>query len=718
MAVKIQFRRGTVTEWATANPILSQGEVGYEFDTGKFKVGNGSSPWNALPYSSGPTGPTGPSSTATVGVVTTLAPGSSATVSNTGTATAAVYNFGIPQGVTGPQGPTGPTGPTGPSGGITLNVTNSGSGAYVINGESNPTLSFIRGHRYVINVNATGHPFWIQTVVGAYSSGNIYNTGITNNGTQNGTIIFEVPFDAPQLYYVCQFHPMMAGSITVSHLGPTGPQGVTGPTGPQGDTGPTGPQGIPINLIGSVATTAALPLTPTPTQNDAYIVDADGDIYVWSDISGWYSAGQIVGPQGPTGPQGDAGPTGPQGDTGPTGPSGVISVTGPITNTGTSTAANIGIDQTLLSIANTQVTGLGTASTKNIPATGNASVTEVVYGTDTRLSDTRTPTDNTVSTAKIVDANVTNIKLANSSVTIGSTSVSLGGTAATVAGLTLASPTITSPTVSGLYLSDSSVVVEGTTDNGFETTLSFADPTADVTVTVPAETTTLLGTHLVTAKGDLLVATGNAAVDNLPLGTDGYALVADSAQTTGVAWKDIFVNIAGNLNQTTSIVDVYPRFNNNSGTISSGTVYFTFFSPMWNATISSLSLVTANTAASGTTTVRFGLYTFDGTTATLVARTAADNTLFSTTNTVFTRTLNTTGGYPATYTLQAGARYALAVIFTGTTPPTLYTAFSGIPNALSSLSPRLSGAVGAQTDLPTTANSFSTTSVAPWGRLS
>lgn len=38
---------------------------------------------------------------------------------------------------------------------------------------------------------------------------------------------------------------------------------------------------------------------------------------------------------------------------------------------------------------------LGTSAAKNIPATGNASATEVVYGTDTRLSNARTPTAHT-----------------------------------------------------------------------------------------------------------------------------------------------------------------------------------------------------------------------------------------------------------------------------------------------------------------------------------
>jgi hypothetical protein len=50
MASKIQLRRGTAAEWTAANPILSQGEFGYETDTGKFKIGNNSNSWTTLPY--------------------------------------------------------------------------------------------------------------------------------------------------------------------------------------------------------------------------------------------------------------------------------------------------------------------------------------------------------------------------------------------------------------------------------------------------------------------------------------------------------------------------------------------------------------------------------------------------------------------------------------------------------------------------------------------
>ena len=58
---------------------------------------------------------------------------------------------------------------------------------------------------------------------------------------------------------------------------------------------------------------------------------------------------------------------------------------------------------------------------------------------------------------------------------------------------TLTNKTITSPTVSGLTLSDSSVVFEGATADSFETTVTAEDPTADRTVTIPNATTTLVG---------------------------------------------------------------------------------------------------------------------------------------------------------------------------------------------------------------------------------
>lgn len=140
--------------------------------------------------------------------------------------------------------------------------------------------------------------------------------------------------------------------------GPTGPSGVSGPTGaastvagptgptgsgstvagPTGPTGAQGPQGTSILFKGEVANYTALLAITGQQVNDAYIVTADGDLYVW-DGAEWDNVGQIVGPPGPTGPAGTgstvAGPTGPTGPastaggpTGPTGPGGPTGVGG------------------------------------------------------------------------------------------------------------------------------------------------------------------------------------------------------------------------------------------------------------------------------------------------------------------------------------------------------------------------------------------------------
>jgi hypothetical protein len=102
----------------------------------------------------------------------------------------------------------------------TINITNDGAGAYLIGGiggVSNGTISLVRGNTYILDINASGHPFWIQTVTGAYSSGNIYSSGITNNGTQSGTITFVVSNNAPNtLYYACEYHSSMQGTINIT----------------------------------------------------------------------------------------------------------------------------------------------------------------------------------------------------------------------------------------------------------------------------------------------------------------------------------------------------------------------------------------------------------------------------------------------------------------------------------------------------------------------
>lgn len=47
---KIQLRRDTSTNWSSTNPVLASGEPAYETDTGKFKIGDGTTAYNSLPY--------------------------------------------------------------------------------------------------------------------------------------------------------------------------------------------------------------------------------------------------------------------------------------------------------------------------------------------------------------------------------------------------------------------------------------------------------------------------------------------------------------------------------------------------------------------------------------------------------------------------------------------------------------------------------------------
>ena len=51
MTQKIQLRGGTAAEARAANPVLAVREIAVETDTGLCKVGDGVTPWNALPYS-------------------------------------------------------------------------------------------------------------------------------------------------------------------------------------------------------------------------------------------------------------------------------------------------------------------------------------------------------------------------------------------------------------------------------------------------------------------------------------------------------------------------------------------------------------------------------------------------------------------------------------------------------------------------------------------
>ena len=89
--------------------------------------------------------------------------------------------------------------------------------------ERNPIIKLYRGNTYKFDVNVKGHPFWIMTepypskVSEDGSTSTVFDTGVTNNGTDYGTVTFTVPTSgAPDtLYYQCSNHVNMYGIIQI-----------------------------------------------------------------------------------------------------------------------------------------------------------------------------------------------------------------------------------------------------------------------------------------------------------------------------------------------------------------------------------------------------------------------------------------------------------------------------------------------------------------------
>jgi hypothetical protein len=99
-----------------------------------------------------------------------------------------------------------------------FNVTYPGGTDWSFTGAAiglNPTLTLVRGIEYIFNVNTSGHPFQIKSI-NSNGTGNLYNSGVTNNGEQVGIVKFLVPSNAPDvLYYNDQFAGSMYGTINI-----------------------------------------------------------------------------------------------------------------------------------------------------------------------------------------------------------------------------------------------------------------------------------------------------------------------------------------------------------------------------------------------------------------------------------------------------------------------------------------------------------------------
>ena len=217
-----------------------------------------------------------------------------------------VGDKGAASSVQGPTGDKGQKGEVGATGSQTFTVSNNSSSNYIIDGQNNPTLTLVRGFTYTFNVNASGHPFYIKTSAST-GTGNQYTTGVTNNGVQVGTLTFVVPSNAPAtLYYICQYHGGMVGTINTIENGQKGEVGTKGQKGEIGATGDKGATGAgdkgQKGEIGNTGSTGA------------------------KGQKGEVGAGGSAGSDGSDGDKGQKGDTGAQGSTGASGPATVPQV--------------------------------------------------------------------------------------------------------------------------------------------------------------------------------------------------------------------------------------------------------------------------------------------------------------------------------------------------------------------------------------------------------
>jgi hypothetical protein len=192
----IRIRRGAAAEWAAANPVLQDGELGLATDTRDFKIGNGTSTWAQLTAvgggtgTVGPAGPTGPQGPQGATGAASTVPGPQGPKGDTG-ADGAASTVPGPQGVQGVQGPQGVAGPAGTPtyAALTAGATAMGfATASVVKCTPNATAT------YTTTVPAAGTACFLIVVASGTTSRTItFGSGFKPTGTlATGTVTARV----------------------------------------------------------------------------------------------------------------------------------------------------------------------------------------------------------------------------------------------------------------------------------------------------------------------------------------------------------------------------------------------------------------------------------------------------------------------------------------------------------------------------------------------
>lgn len=177
MPQKIQLRRDTAANWASNNPILSEGELGLELDTDQFKIGNGVDQWSALPYG----GIQGPAQT---GAIQDFGNGEDGDVTiNAGivTLTQDMYYNNLTISGSGQLRTNGFRVFVKNN----LDISNAGVDAITLNGND--------GASSATQTGASGGAAYVAATLGANTAGGPGGTGVVGAGAQAATIVAASP---------------------------------------------------------------------------------------------------------------------------------------------------------------------------------------------------------------------------------------------------------------------------------------------------------------------------------------------------------------------------------------------------------------------------------------------------------------------------------------------------------------------------------------------
>ena len=312
--------KGEVGQPGPAGPQGPQGEPGPQGPQGETGPKGDTGPQGEQ----GEPGPQGPAATVEVGETTTLPAGSSASVTNSGTTSAAIFNFAIPQGQKGDRGEKGDKGDDGT--GISIDGTvatyadlptnlgsaDDGKGYYV---EADGKLYIWNGTSFPVD----GNGVQIQGPQGPKG-----DKGDTGPEGQQGP-------QGPAGQDGAPGEPGPQGPQGIQGIqgeqGPQGIQGKKGEQGPQGEPGPQGeqgPQGIQgeTGPAGASATIEVGTTTTLPSGSNASVTNSGTSSAAVFDFA------IPQGSKGEKGDKGDKGDTGEKGDTGPQGPQGIQGIQG------------------------------------------------------------------------------------------------------------------------------------------------------------------------------------------------------------------------------------------------------------------------------------------------------------------------------------------------------------------------------------------------------